>query len=94
MIFVTVGTNEAAFDRLLRHLDGVAASEELVVQHGASSVRPAGATCLDFLPFEDLVDMMRRARVVVTPPAAAGCEVPAPHLQAASSSPISDPPIL
>jgi UDP-N-acetylglucosamine transferase subunit ALG13 len=66
MIFVTVGTNEAAFDRLLRHLDGVAAGEELVVQHGASSVRPAGATCLDFLPFEDLVELMRRARVVVT----------------------------
>jgi UDP-N-acetylglucosamine transferase subunit ALG13 len=66
MIFVTVGTNEAAFDRLLRHLDGIADGEELVVQHGASSVRPSGATCLDFLPFDELSVLMRRARVVVT----------------------------
>jgi UDP-N-acetylglucosamine transferase subunit ALG13 len=66
MIFVTVGTNEAAFDRLLRHLDGIAADEELVVQHGASAVRPPGATCRDFLPFDELAALMRRARVVVT----------------------------
>jgi UDP-N-acetylglucosamine transferase subunit ALG13 len=66
MILVTVGTNEATFDRLLRALDAVGSGEELVVQHGPSPVRPAGAVCRDFMPFDELVDTMRRARVVVT----------------------------
>lgn len=66
MIFVTVGTNEAPFDRLLEALERLPAGEELVVQHGASTVRPARATCVDFLPFDVLVEHVRRARAVVT----------------------------
>lgn len=66
MIFVTVGTNEARFDRLLAAVDRLGAGEELIVQHGPSAIRPAGATAVDFLPFDDMVEMMRRARVVVT----------------------------
>ncbi len=67
MILVTVGTNEAPFDRLLRALETRPdAGEELLVQHGPSAVRPSGATCVDFLSYEDLVDAIRRARVVVT----------------------------
>ena len=66
MIFVTVGTNEARFDRLLLAVDGLAAGEELIVQHGPSPVRPSGATAVDFLSFDEMVATMRRARVVVT----------------------------
>jgi UDP-N-acetylglucosamine transferase subunit ALG13 len=66
VIFVTVGTNEAPFDRLLHWLDRLQPAEELVVQHGASAVRPVNAACLEFLPFEELVDYVRKARVVVT----------------------------
>jgi UDP-N-acetylglucosamine transferase subunit ALG13 len=66
MIFVTLGTNEARFDRLLQGIDGLAGGDELVVQHGPSPVRPAGATCVEFLPFEEMVETMRRARIVVT----------------------------
>ena len=66
MIFVTVGTNEAPFDRLVSGVSGLAGREEVVVQHGASAVRPEGATCIDFLPFDELVELVRRARVVVT----------------------------
>ena len=70
MILVTVGTNEAPFDRLVRVFDtpgggSVGGAEEVLLQHGASLLRPAGATCVDFLPFEDLVDAIRRARLVV-----------------------------
>lgn len=65
MIFVTVGTNEARFDRLLHAVDALALEEELVVQHGSSPVRPSRARCVDFLLFDDLVDHVRRARVVV-----------------------------
>ncbi len=37
MIFVSVGTNEARFDRLLRAVAGLELDEELVVQHGHSA---------------------------------------------------------
>jgi UDP-N-acetylglucosamine transferase subunit ALG13 len=67
VIFVTVGTNEARFDRLLRAVAELELDEEVVVQHGHSSpIHPAGASLIDFLPFEGIVDMVRRSRVVVT----------------------------
>lgn len=66
MILVTVGTNEAPFDRLLRILDGHLYDADLVVQHGPSAVRPAGAVCVEFLPYDELVAVMQRADLVVT----------------------------
>ena len=66
MIFVTVGTNEAPFDRLLQAVGRLPRGEELVVQHGSSSLRPFATTLVEFLPFEHLVEHVRRARVVVT----------------------------
>lgn len=66
MILVTVGTNEAAFDRLIVALDRIPPGEELIAQCGSSSHRPGRAVCFDFLPFEDLTQLARRARVVVT----------------------------
>jgi UDP-N-acetylglucosamine transferase subunit ALG13 len=65
MIFVSVGTNEARFDRLLEAIGAVGAAEEVVVQHGPSPVRPPGATCVDFLSFEEMTDHLRAARVAV-----------------------------
>ena len=67
MIFVTVGTNEAPFDRLVEAVGLLPADEEIVVQCGSSAVRPPNATvCHEFMLFDDLVAEMRRARVVVT----------------------------
>jgi len=66
MIFVTVGTNEAPFDRLLTVVGEIDTSEDIVVQHGSSTVRPRRTTCLDFLPYDELLAYMRQARVVVT----------------------------
>jgi UDP-N-acetylglucosamine transferase subunit ALG13 len=67
MIFVTVGTNETRFDRLLRAVEDLGhGGEDVVVQAGASDVRPAGARCVDFLPFDAMVEHVDRARVVVT----------------------------
>ncbi len=65
MIFVTVGTNEAPFDRLLRAVERLPGDEELVVQHGSSSVRPANATCIDYFSYDSLVECIDRARTVV-----------------------------
>ncbi len=65
MILVTTGANGAPFDRLLAVVERFDTDEEVVVQHGPSRLRPAGATCLDFVTFEELGELVTRARVVV-----------------------------
>jgi UDP-N-acetylglucosamine transferase subunit ALG13 len=64
VIFVALGTQAYPFNRLLRGLDGV--DEELVVQGGASTHRPGGATWFEFLDYSELVQYVRAARVVVS----------------------------
>lgn len=66
MILVTVGTNGAAFDRLLRELDDLDPGNEVVVQRGPSTIEPAGATSVGYLPFVELDALVQRAHVVVT----------------------------
>jgi len=67
VILVTVGTNEAPFDRLLQAVAALSTSEEIVVQYGSSAIVPANAArTYDFLLFDDLVREMRDSRVVVT----------------------------
>ena len=67
MIFVTVGTNEARFDRLLSAVAEIRPDEDLVVQYGHSSrVGVARSEQFDFLPFDRMVELVREARVVVT----------------------------
>ena len=66
MILVIVGSSQFPFDRLLRAVDGRVHAELVVVQHGASQIRPPGAECVPFVPLETLVDLIRQARAVVT----------------------------
>jgi UDP-N-acetylglucosamine transferase subunit ALG13 len=67
MIFVSVGTNEAPFDRLLRALAALPTGERLVIQVGHSSADavPRGEV-VDFLPFEEMGETIRQARAFVT----------------------------
>jgi beta-1,4-N-acetylglucosaminyltransferase len=65
MIFVTVGTCEP-FDRLMRAVDALRTDEELVVQTGLSTVVPARATTVPFMPYDRLVELVRDARLLVT----------------------------
>jgi UDP-N-acetylglucosamine transferase subunit ALG13 len=66
VIFVTVGTNEARFDRLLKALEDLPANTDLFVQHGPSPIRPRGATCTDYIGFDEMVERVRQAQIVVT----------------------------
>jgi beta-1,4-N-acetylglucosaminyltransferase len=66
MIFVTTGTNEAPFDRLVHASGLLTGRQAIVVQRGSSALQPRGVLCVDFLPFAELVKFIRRARVVVT----------------------------
>jgi UDP-N-acetylglucosamine transferase subunit ALG13 len=66
MILVTVGASQFPFDRLLRAVDELAVGEDIVVQHGSSTLRPLRGRCVDFLPFEALAEHVASARIVVT----------------------------
>ena len=67
MIFVSVGTHEAPFDRMLRAVHELELDEELIVQHGPSNVRSPRSNVreYDYLPFDEVVENIRRARAVV-----------------------------
>jgi UDP-N-acetylglucosamine transferase subunit ALG13 len=65
VIFVTVGTNEAPFERLLRAVETLGVDEEVIVQSGSGVTRPKGARCVPFLDFPELVSYVREARAVV-----------------------------
>jgi UDP-N-acetylglucosamine transferase subunit ALG13 len=64
-VLVTVGTNEAPFDRLVQAAAGLT-GESVVVQHGSSRLRPHGARCIDYVPFDAFDALVSSARVVVT----------------------------
>lgn len=66
MIVVSVGTNEARFDRLLDWVALAGLEEGSVIQHGPSPVRPEGARHVAYVPYEELVDLIRESRVFVT----------------------------
>jgi hypothetical protein len=63
VIFVTVGTS-VPFDRLVAAL-AVVDGEELIIQSGHSTNVPPGARSVRFMPYDEVVATMRRARAVV-----------------------------
>ena len=65
MILVTTGSSGGPFDRLLSVVGRFDVDEEVVVQHGPSALRPHGARCVDYLPFDELGRLVSEARVVV-----------------------------
>ena len=65
MIFVSVGTHEAPFDRLLHAVDDLELEEQIVVQHGPSRVRSDRALEAESLSFDEVVGYIREARAVV-----------------------------
>lgn len=64
MIFVTVGTNEAPFDRLVGAVDSFG-SDDVLTQFGHARVRPSRGRGVAFLPFEEMAEQMHRADAVV-----------------------------
>ncbi|OZG66575.1 glycosyltransferase [Bifidobacterium eulemuris] len=72
MIFVTVGTHEQPFDRLVRAVDelkgdGVIASDEQVfIQTGFSTYTPRHCEWAKLLPYQEMQQRVRDARIVIT----------------------------
>jgi UDP-N-acetylglucosamine transferase subunit ALG13 len=66
MIFATVGTNEAAFDRLVAAVGELDLDEELIVQRGSSRIELSNATVHDYLSFDEMAALSRSARAIVS----------------------------
>lgn len=70
MIFVTVGTHEQPFDRLLRAVDGLvvdgAITEPVIIQTGYCTYEPIHCEWTRFVPALEMRRLMEEADVVVT----------------------------
>ncbi len=70
MIFVTVGTDQHPFDRLVKEIDllrekGII-EEKVFIQRGSSRFTPKFCKYSDFLPYDQMIEKMKEARIVIT----------------------------
>ena len=70
MIFVTVGTHEQQFDRLISHIDKLVEegkiTEEVVIQTGFSTYEPKHCRWSKLLPHKEVKELVHQARVIIT----------------------------
>ncbi len=70
MIFVTVGTEQYQFNRMMNWIttliDEGFIQEEVVVQYGACTVLPPGVRVFQSLPGDRFKDLVRQSRLVIS----------------------------
>lgn len=70
MIFVTVGTHEQPFDRLVSKIDELKRDgiirEDVMIQTGFSTYEPKHCLWSRLIPYSDMVKYVREARIVIT----------------------------
>ena len=68
MIFVTVGTHEQQFNRLVEYMDKWAADhhEKVVMQTGYSTYEPKHCEWSKLYPYQKMIEMVDEARIVIT----------------------------
>ena len=68
MIFVTVGTHEQPFNRLVKYMDKWAEehNEEVVMQTGFSTFEPVNCKWRKLYPYKEMIEMVDKARIVIT----------------------------
>lgn len=68
MIFVTVGTHEQQFNRLVEYMDCWAAKheEKVIIQTGYSTYEPQYAKWAKLFPYQKMIDLVDEARIVIT----------------------------
>lgn len=70
MIFVTVGTHEQPFNRLIKKVDDLVANgdikEKVIVQIGFSTYVPKYCESHKMMSFEEMQQTLRDARIVIT----------------------------
>lgn len=70
MIFVTVGTHEQPFNRLVKKVDELVAQgeikEKVIIQTGFSTYRPTHCHEHKMMSFDDMQKTLKEARIVIT----------------------------
>ena len=70
MIFITVGTHEQPFDRLLKCVDKMIddgiIKEEIICQKGYSTYEPKNYMAEKLIPYEQMQENIKKARIVIT----------------------------
>ena len=70
MIFVTVGTHEQPFDRLLKCVDKMIddgiIKEEIICQKGYSTYEPKNYIAEKLIPYDQMQENIKKARIVIT----------------------------
>lgn len=70
MIFVTVGTHEQPFNRLVKAIDDLKLNgklkESVFIQTGYSTYEPKACQHKDFISMDQMNDYMKSARVIIT----------------------------
>ena len=70
MIFVTVGTHEQPFNRLIEYIDRLKEKgilqEEVVIQTGYSTYEPEFCQWKSLFPYQEMVRYVKDARIVIT----------------------------
>lgn len=70
MIFVTVGTHEQQFNRLVKYMDELAGSgkikDDIVMQIGYSDYVPKYAKYSKFYTYDDMKQLYNDARIIIT----------------------------
>ena len=70
MIFVTVGTHEQPFNRLIECVDNLkkdgVITEEVVIQTGYSTYVPRNCQWQKLFPYQEMVKLVQEARIVIT----------------------------
>lgn len=70
MIFVTVGTHEQPFNRLVKKIDDLVADgiikEKVIIQTGFSTYQPVHCDNHKMMSFEEMQNTLKEARIVIT----------------------------
>lgn len=70
MIFVTIGTHEQPFDRLIKAIDDLKAdgtlTEDVIIQTGYSTYIPKHCKWQKLFPYSQMVQLVNDARIVIT----------------------------
>lgn len=70
MIFVTVGTHEQPFDRLVRYIDELKADDiikdEVIIQTGYSTYEPKHCKWSKLYPYQEMLELVEKADIVIT----------------------------
>lgn len=70
MIFVTVGTHERGFDRLVKAVDGLIGSgkikEKVIIQTGYTEYIPKNCDSFKFTDYDNIVELCKKASIVIS----------------------------